>query len=402
MKTTTLVLALVSLTAFADGPRSIDDFDDWAAAPKDRFEGGAKAFDAAKKELLEKYLKDDLTEDELYRAALAGMLARIDPQMRSYNRLLAPAEFAELNADLKGETVGVGLQLSFDSATGRAQVVGLVRGSPAEKADLREGDVVLTVDGASFKGKQMRDVVYAIRGKEHEKVTLGVLRDAIVLTKTVVRERLRVDAVTYELLPGDIAVVAIRTFNETTVQGARDALTAASRAGAKGLIVDLRDDEGGLLEKALETAKLFLPKGKVITKVLHRANREEAITNDQDPLFGPVPTVVLVNGHTRSSAELLAAALREGLKAPVIGAKTGGKWSVQSLKELPNKYVLKYTLALFRAPDGKSYEGEGLAPDIEVTQDERSVARSVRLKSLSDRLSIDAQLRAAASFLKLR
>ena len=396
---TFLCITLLSCTAFA---ASIDDFDDWAAQPKEHFESGAKTFEAAKKELLEQYLKDDLTEDELYRAALAGMLARLDPAMRNYNRLLTPREFAELNADLKGEAFGVGLMLKFDTASGRAEVLGIVHGSPAEKADLREGDMVLSVDGVSFKGKQLRDVVYAIRGKENEKVTLAVLRDAAVLSKTVERKRLKVETVTYEALPGDLAVIAIHSFNETTPQAAKEALAQATKAGAKALIIDLRDDEGGLLEKALETAKLFLPKGKVITRVLHRGNKEEVLTSDLEPAFGPVPTVVLVNGHTRSSAELLAAAFREGLRAPLIGAKTGGKWSVQSLKELPNHYVMKYTMAVFRAPDGKSYEGEGLAPDIEVSQDENGIARASRTKSPADRLAIDAQLRAAASFLKLR
>ena len=399
MKLTVLCVALVSLCALAEGP---DDFEDWASQPKEKFESGAKTFEAAKKELLERYLKDDLTEDDLYRAALAGMLARLDPSMRSYNRLLTPTEFAELNADLKNETVGVGVMLKFDSPSGRAEVLGLVHGSPAEKADLREGDVLLSVDGATFKGKQMRDVVYAIRGKANEKVTLSVLRDAAVLNKTLTREKLVVSPVTYEALPGDLAVIAIHTFNDATPQAARDALAKASKAGAKGLIIDLRDDEGGLLEKALDTAKLFLPKGKVITRMLHRGNKEETITNDAEPVFGPVPTVILVNAHTRSSAELLTAALREGLKAPVIGAKTAGKWSVQSIKELPNRFVLKYTMALFRAPDGKSSEGEGIAPDIEVAQDEQAVARSSRQKSSADRLAIDAQLRAASSFLRLR
>lgn len=399
---TTLLWLLLSFAAFADGPRSIDDFDDWASQPKDKFEAGAKTFEAAKKELLERYLKDDLTEDDLYRAALAGMLARLDPSMRAYNRLLTPSEFAELNADLKNETVGVGVQLKFDAGSGRAEVIGLVRGSPAEKADLREGDVVLSVDGVSFKGKQMRDVVYAIRGKANEKVTLGVLRDAAVLNKTLERQKLVIEPATYEALPGDVAVIAIRTFNDATPQAAREALAKAAKAGAKAMIIDLRDDEGGLLERALETAKLFLPKGKVITRVLHRGNKEESIVNELDPVFGPVPTVVLVNGRTRSSAELLAAAFREGLKAPLVGAKTGGKWSVQSLKELPNRFVLKYTMALFRAPDGKSSEGEGLSPDIEVTQDEQATARASRAKSPAERLAIDAQLRAAASFLRLR
>ena len=402
MKNALLFACLLSLSAFAGEPKSPDEFDEWASQPKEKFEGGEKTFDAARKELLEKYLKDDLTEDDLYRAALAGMLARIDPSMRAYNKLLTPTEFAELNADLKGETIGVGLQLKFDPATGRAEVLGIVRGSPAEKADLREGDVVLSVDGGSFKGKQLRDVVYAIRGKAGSKVTLGVLRDAAVLSKTLERQKLNVEAVTSEALPNNLALIAIHTFNETTPQGARDALAKAAKAGARGLIVDLRDDEGGLLEKALETAKLFLPKGKVVTRVLHRGNKEESITVEGDPVFGPVPTVVLINAHTRSSAELLAAALRDGLRAPLVGAKTAGKWSVQSLKELPNRYVMKYTVALFRAPDGRSFEGEGLAPDIEVTLDEQVCARAARMKSLDDRMALDTQLRAAANFLRLR
>jgi carboxyl-terminal processing protease len=393
---TTLLITLLSFTAFAD------DFDDWASQPRERFEAGQKTFEAAKKELLEKYLKDDLTEDDLYRAALAGMLARIDPSMRQYNKLLTPGEFAELNADMKGETVGVGIQLKFDSATGRADVLGIVRGSPAEKADLREGDVVLSVDGVSFKGKQMRDIVYAIRGKAGDKVTLSVLRDAAVFTRTLERQKIKYEPVTFELLPGDVALVAIHTFNETTPQSAREALSKATKAGAQSLIVDLRDDEGGLLEKALETAKLFLPKGRGITRVLHRGNKEESITSDVDPVFAPVPTVVLVNGATRSSAELLAAALREGLKAPLVGSRTAGKWSVQSLKELPNRYVMKYTLALFRAPDGRSFEGEGLSPDIEVNQDEHAASNATRLKTPVERLAVDTQLRAAASFLRLR
>jgi carboxyl-terminal processing protease len=401
MKTLLLLTSMLSLSAFAGAPKPTDEFEDWTSRPKEKFEGGQKTFEAVKKELLESYLKDDLTEDDLYRAALAGMLARLDPPMRAYNRLLSPAEFAELNADLKGETIGVGLQLKLDPATGRAEVMGLVRGSPAERADLREGDVVLSVDGASFKGKQVRDLVYAIRGKAGTKVTLSVLRDAAVQSTTLERQRLSVEAVTYEALPGDLALVSIHTFNETTPQAARDALALAAKGGAKALILDLRGNEGGLLDSALATARLLLPKGRTITRVLRRGGKEETIASQSEPVFAPVPTVVLVDGHTRSSAELLAAALREGLRAPLVGATTAGKWSVQTVKELPNRYVVKYTVALFRSPDGRSFEGEGLSPDLDVALEEGLATRASRFKA-PERLLADAQLRAAASFLRLR
>ncbi len=166
-------------------------------------------------------------------------------------------------------------------------------------------------------------MVNAIRGKAGGKVTLTILRDATIVTSTLERQKIAFDSVSQELLPGGIGLLSIRSFNETTPQGTREALAALK--GARGLIIDLRDNEGGLLERSLDTAKT-------------------------------------------------AAALRENLHAPLIGTKTFGKWSVQVIKELPNKFVMRYTVATFRAPDGKAYEGEGLPPDIEVDRDEAALA----------------------------
>lgn len=350
------------------------------------FEGGEKAFAAVKKELLEHYVKP-VTEEELYRAAVEGMLARMDPSVHDGNMLVTPAEFADLNVEMKGEVVGIGAMFDFDDASGRATIKSVIPGSPAEKGDLRAGDLILTVDGASFRGKHIRDLVTAIRGKAGDKVTLAVLRDAAVLTRTLERQRVAFDVVTAEMLPGNIGLLTINTFAETTPAATKQALTKL--AGARALIVDLRDNEGGLLEKAIEAAKLLIPKGATITRLVSRGGKEEPRVNTDAPALGPLPTVVLVNSGTRSSAELVASALRDGLHAPLVGQKTFGKWSVQSLKALPNGYVMRYTVALFRAPDGQSFEGVGLTPDIQV-------------EATSKARDTDAQLRAAMNTLSLQ
>ncbi len=400
MRSLALLTLCFGLTAFAgegqEGP------DDWAARPHEKFEGGQAAFQAVKQELLEGYLKTDLSEDDLYRAAVEGMLAQIDPPMRPYNKLLSPQQMTELTEDMKGEVVGVGLQLKFDEATGRAEVLGVLKGSPAEKGDFRAGDVVLSVDGRGYKGKQARDLVQAVRGKAGEKVTLSVLRDAAVLTKVLERQKVKYELVTLELLPSNVAVLGIHAFGDPTPDAVRAALVKVQQARAKGLVVDLRGNEGGMLEAAVQTAKLLLPKGAVITRLVHRGGKAEVRAQDGEPVLAPMPTVVLVDGDTRSSGELVAAALRAGLKAPLLGTHTAGKWSVQQLKELPNHFVMRYTVALFQAPDGKGYEREGLPADVEVPMDAASAHQAARAKTPNERLAADVQLRSAVNFLQLR
>ncbi len=385
MRTHFMLAASLVISLAAHAGALNEDFEEWTNRPYEKFENGEKMLQAVKAELLENYVKD-VSEEALYRAAVQGMLSAVDPARRDANKLMSPAQFAELTIEMKGELVGIGVQFKFDSPSGRADVTGVIKGSPAEKAGVRVGDAVLTVDGVSYKGKGIRDLVNAIRGKPGGKVTVALLRDAAIVTSTIERQKIGFDSVAHELLPGDIGVLTIHGFIESTPQATRDALVAMK--GAKALIIDLRDNEGGMLDRSVDVAKLLLPKGKVITRLEYRHGKDDVRTNDAEPLT-TVPMVVLINGATRSSAELTAAALREGVHAPLIGTKTFGKWSVQVLKELPNHYVMRYTVASFKTPDGKSYEGEGIAPDIEVERDAAAKAP-------------DTQLRTALNFLQMR
>ncbi len=392
-----LVLAWVPSLAVAH-----DEGQPTEAPPREKFDDPSRTFQLVKETLQREYYKGDIAEADLYRAAVQGMLAGVDPSLSRYNRLLSPAEFGEMNIEMTGHLVGIGVQIGFDPKTGVVDVIGTIPGTPAERAGVMAGDKILTIDGTSFKGRNMSDVVGAIRGKEGESVRLDILRDTTVLTKTIRREQVPTGAVSHQRFPGDIEFLVVHAFAKTTPDLLRAALGEIAKSGAKGLVIDLRDNAGGLLDEAVDCAKLLLPRGTVVARLVRRGGQVETLTADQSPLLAPIPTVVLVGEHTMSSAEMLAAALRKGLHAPLIGTKTMGKWSVQRLKELPNHFAIKYTVAAFQTADGESFEGTGLPPDIEVTMEASALDRVMHVQDPAQRLAADVQLRSALNLLRMR
>jgi carboxyl-terminal processing protease len=330
------------------------------------------------------------------------MLTFIDAKLKGANKLVSPSEFAEIQTDLKGELVGIGVIIDFDAPSGLVDVNGVIPHSPAAAADVREGDKILAVDGATFKGKQLRDVAYAMRGPQGTPVKLSIVRDAKLVEKTLTRARIRYPPVETLMLPDGVLHLQIEAFVDTTPAAVRAALEQAARDHVRAVIVDLRDDAGGSLERLVETAQLWVPRGKAVGVVQKRGGKQEKLLSKGDPVLTGVPVAVLVNGDTRSSAELLAAALHTELGAPVLGTKTFGKWSVQMMEELPNKFVVRYTVGLLADPNGKSYEGEGLPPDIAVPMDSKDLDRAMRFKDPQRRLDEDVQLRSAFNLLRMK
>ena len=373
------------------------------------FSGGAQIFRSVMDTLRTKYYREGLSEDELYRAAVAGMLQHLEPQMAAWNKLLPPEEMHELTADLKGEIVGIGVEIKFDPDSGISDVLGLVPGSPAERSGLREGDKLLTVAGKFYRGKTLRDVVADIRGQAGETVRLTVLRGAEVLAFSVRRERVVYDVVTTLQLPGEVGYLRLGQFTDGTPAAVQAALAELAAKHVQALVVDLRGNQGGLFEKAVATAELFLKKGTPIVKM--RRRNEPVQTLSANPKAPPpaLPIALLVDGGTASGGELLAAALHEGAGAQLFGQKTFGKGSVQEVEDLPNRYGIKYTASLFLMPSGGPLEGVGLVPDVEVTLPvpegsnyERQLARVQRQQNPEQRLAVDVPLRAALNVVKLR
>lgn len=370
-----------------------NDVDD--DVPAEKFTGGARAFAEVRDALLKGYYAEGLSEDDVYRAATAGMLEKLEPRMKTYNRLISPRELTEMKNDLKGEVVGVGVHIQFDVKSGYADVLSTLPGSPSEKAGVVAGDKIVTVNGKLYKGMGMKDVVADIRGKAGEPVTLSILRGDKLVSLTIVRDRVSYDSPVHAMLPEKLGYVRIPSFTNKTPGAVRTALEELERGGARALVLDLRQSPGGSFDRALETAELLVPEGAPIVTLKRRGKADETHVSKGKPILGDVPLAVLVNHGTSSSAELLATALQESSRhARLVGARTHGKWSVQSLDELSNGYAYKYTVSLFHTPGGKSYEGVGIAPDVESAMDDATVARANAAKP-EERLAIDVQLRTA-------
>ena len=391
MKSSLLAAALLVIPslAFAGDARPAQ-----RSRPAEKFTDGQKAFDKAMKELLEKYVDEGVSADDLWRGATQGMLEHAGE--RPWDTLLSPTDLEEMMGSLGGEIVGIGVEIKFDEDTGVTMVRGVLPGSAAEKAGMMKGDQILRIDGKSYKGRDLREVVNAIRGKAGAEVSITFLHEDKVLTKSLRREKLVVQTVTDTVLPGEVGLLTIGSFSEKTPELVKAALERLKSAHITGLVVDLRSCPGGLFEKAVATGELFLPKGKTFVTTVHRGGDEEPIVTKNDPVL-TVPLAVLVNEQTASGAEILAGALQESGNARVVGRKTMGKWNVQIIDDLPNHYAIKFTVGSFKTPKGESLDGQGLIPDLEVEMDPALVEKSRRMSDVRERLVLDAQLRVAAA-----
>jgi carboxyl-terminal processing protease len=418
-----LALAVLAFNASASNPETPkspdtnNEYGGWKNQPKEHFSDGEVNFNHVRKLLLEKYYDSKLTEEQLYQLATDGMLRGLNgfdnADKEPWNKLITPTEMKELQVDMKGELIGIGVSIRFDSPTGSASVLGLVPHSVSERDGILVGDQIISVDGKLYKGLQLRDMVHDIRGKAGESIRLKILRGDKIITKDVVREQMPWTPVEFSMLDGlsdnppgspagrKMGLLAIQYFNEKTSAEVSRALTRFRNEGGKSLIVDLRGNGGGLFDKELEVAGYFSPKGAVLVHIESRSGTEETVHAEKAPLIDDVPVVVLVNEETASGAELLAASLADNLHAKLIGTKTHGKWNVQSIDDLPNGYAVKYTIKTFKSPGGKSYQDVGIEPDVAISPAGENVGKSdLSSDDFKKRLSQDAVLRAAYSLLK--
>jgi carboxyl-terminal processing protease len=352
--------------------------------------------------LLTEYYDDTLKEDALAVAAVQGMAASLNGgKADGPNVLLTPRSLAELKGDLKGEVVGIGVRIDFDKAAGMAKVESVMPGSAAEASDVRAGDRILSIDGTGFRGRELTDVAAAIRGKEGSTVKISLLRDSSVHEKQIVRRKVNYSSVEQTRF-GDLGLVTIRMFNERTPAELETALQRLSAAKIGRLIVDVRENAGGLFEKSLASAELLVPRGAEIVRAVGRGGKVTKHPSRRDPLLRGVPMVVLVDAKTASSAEILAEALRVHTGAILVGARTYGKWRMESIRPLAGGYALKFTIATLQTARGQSFDGKGLSPDVEVASGSETLEASRRLADINRRVEADPQLKAAVQVARLR
>jgi carboxyl-terminal processing protease len=369
------------------------------AVPPEKFTDPQKAFASAKETLLKNYYSAGLTEEDLYRAAVQGMLTDVDPKMHKWNKLLSPRELAELKNDLKGEIVGIGVRIKHEPATGHMDVLSVVPGSPADKAGMKPTDLVLSVNGKTYKGRPEREVVDEIRGKLGEVVTLSVLREDKILSFSIARANVAFADVQHQVWNG-VGYAWVRMFSDRTAPALEAALKDFAAQNVTSIALDLRENHGGSFDAALKCAELMVPAGATIVTLERRDGKTESFASKGTPVLPSVPMVLLTDHETSSGAELITAALTEGRHARTVGSRTYGKWSLQEIEELGNGYAMKYTTALFHAPSGKTYQGVGLTPDVEVDEEREQVERAGAIADMGARSAADVQLRTALALLR--
>lgn len=292
-----------------------------------------------------------------------------------YTEYMNAEETKQFNDDLNGTFSGIGAELGKEKDS--IVIISPISGFPADKAGLKARDVVIEINGESAQGMSVSDAVSKIRGEKGTEVTLKVVRDqAQALEFKIVRETITIPSVESELLEGNIGYLKISRFSEDTVRLSREAATKFKQANVKGVVLDVRGDPGGLLDASIQVSSIWLPRGKTVLQEKSGGKVIKTYTATGDSILEGVPTVVLINGGSASASEIVAGALKDNNAATLVGEKTYGKGSVQSLQKLAYGSVLKVTIARWYTPADKNIDKEGIKPDQEVKiSDEDAAAK---------------------------
>ena len=300
--------------------------------------------------------------DQLVDGALKGMLNKLDP----HSDYMDQREYRELVQTTTGQFGGIGIEISVEE--GVPQVISAIEGTPAASAGIEPGDRIVKADDQPIVGMDIGEVVRKLRGAPGSHVVLTIARaNRPSFEVPITRAIIHVDSVKASLKPGRVGYVRISTFDENTATELSNAIARMRReAGGNfsGFILDLRNDAGGLLDAAVEVAGDFLDRGTVVTTRGREAdeNRVYDATPNGDLIRG-TPMVVLINGASASASEIVAGALQDNRRATVVGTRSFGKGSVQSIIPLEGHGALRLTTALYYTPSGRSIQGQGITPD---------------------------------------
>ena len=311
---------------------------------------------------------EPINESEAIEAAINGMLTSLDP----HSGYLSPDDFRSMQVQTSGEYGGLGIEVTMED--GFVKVVTPMDGSPASEAGIESGDLLTAINGKPIVGQTLSEAVKDIRGPVGTEITLTVLRQGEdPFDVTLERQIIRPQTVTWRMEEEDIAYLRVSTFNERTTELLEDAL--AEIAGAAegqlpdGLVLDLRNNGGGLLDQAISVSDLFLSGGEVVSTKGRRDRDIERYNARSGEVFKDVPMVVLINGGSASASEIVAGALQDRGRARVLGITSFGKGSVQTVIPLgAEKGAIRLTTARYYTPGGRSIQATGIEPDIEVAQ----------------------------------
>ncbi|EMR12557.1 Carboxyl-terminal protease [Methylophaga lonarensis MPL] len=330
---------------------------------------------------------DTVDDRELLENAIRGMLSGLDP----HSAYLDVSAFQDLREGTSGQFGGLGIEVSMED--GFVKVVAPIDDTPAARGGVMAGDLIIRLDDTPVKGMSLNEAVEIMRGEPGTPLMLTIMREGAdqPIKIELVRDIIRVRSVRHEMLEPGYGYVRITTFQSPTGAALREAVNALkeeNNGSLKGLILDMRNNPGGVLDAAVEVSDAFINKGTIVYTEGRIADAKQRFHAKPGDLINGAPIVVLVNGGSASASEIVAGALQDHQRAVVIGSKTFGKGSVQTVMPLNNNTAVKLTTARYYTPSGRSIQAEGIAPDIEidgiqVTAAERSAFSPVREQDLS-------------------
>lgn len=311
---------------------------------------------------LDKYYVDELDEGQVEEMLYAGMMAGVGDR---YTYYLTEDSLDQYMENSNGNFDGVGIEV-YSTQEGEVIISSVMAGQPAETAGMEAGDVIIGVDGEDMRGKVISDVAAKIRGEHGTEVTIQVLRRSTGETLEFTMERTTVvlESVSSRMIDGTIGYISLTGFKENTYTQFKEALDALQEAGMKGLILDLRDNPGGLVKSVYEIGEELLPEGTMVYTLDKNENRNDLKCDGE---YLDIPLVVLVNENSASASEIFAGAVKDTGRGTLVGTQTFGKGLVQRLFTLPDGSGLNITIQKYYTPNGTSIHGVGIEPD-EVVQ----------------------------------
>ena len=322
-----------------------------------------KTLETFKMMLKQKYI-GEIDEEKMIDGAIKGYVEGLgDP----YTTYLTKEEMQEFIEETNSEYVGIGVYLTNSKTDNTILVVGTMKAAPALEAGIQAGDVIEKVNDVAYTGDQLDDAIKILKGEEGTDVKVTVLRDGKEIDLTVTRRKITVEHVDSQMLENNIAYIQVDSFDSGVAEDFKKQITELKNGGAKGIIIDLRSNGGGIVDEATGIADLFLKENETILITKGKDEKEETTVSKNKPIIQDIPLVVLVNEGTASASEILAGALKDKYpNTTVVGKTTYGKGVIQTLYNLTDGSGLKITTEEYFTPNHNKINKEGIKPDVEV------------------------------------
>lgn len=342
------------------------------------------------REIIEKYYLGEIDETKLEEGAIKGYIEGLgDP----YTEYISKEDMKDYLDDTMGNFVGIGIYMVKNTEYNRIQVLSTIKGSPAEKVGIQAGDLILKVDNVEYNANEMTTASNNIKGEEGTKVVVEVLRNNQTLKYEITREKVKLNQVEGKIISNNIGYIGFTSFDESTANDFKAKFEELNKNNIKSLIIDLRNNGGGIVDEALEIADFVADKDSVLLYEVDKNNNETVKKSKNAPIIN-MPIIILTNENTASASEILAGALKDLGKAKTLGTTTYGKGVIQQIMSLKDGSGLKVTIEEYQTPNRNKINKVGIEPDekVELPEDVESV--------LNVEESKDTQLQKAIEMLK--